>query len=405
MIINADITVIGGGASGLMCALRASQNNKNRKIIILEKEDRTGKKILVSGNGRCNLTNVHAKRGSYNGGNTDIIDILYENYPPQKIISYFNSLGLVTYEDSEGRVYPKSNLSSSVLNILRSYLRINGVREYTGINITDIKKAGEHFEIITDNSRITTKKLVIATGGTFDYKHVKNSNTKNVLEMLGYSYKDIRPALSGVNAPDLPLDFLHGIRVKGRVSLYVENIKVKEDSGEIQFTKNGLSGICVFNLSRHIENDKKCFIKISLLPELSDSEIENYLITSKDNLCEKNLDDLFTGMFHKNIGMTLLKECNINIHKSGKDLTGDELKKLVHIINSWDIKVKSKKDFKNAQVSAGGIGTDEINNKTFETVKHKNLYILGEALDIDGECGGFNLQFAFASGMCAGDNI
>ncbi len=373
-------------------------------VTVLERLPRVGKKLLLTGNGRCNLSHIGADAKSYHGdGSEELINILFENYNPDAVLSYFNRLGLMTTADSEGRVYPRSNLATSVLDILRMRLNDCGVKEACGVDIREIRKVRGGYEIITADACIVCEKLVIAVGGKADY--AGRESGASVIKDLGLATVKPTPSLSPVKVESDIIRSLKGVRVSARVSLIHHDEIIKQERGEVQFTDSALSGICIFDLSRYANRIPGCEIAVALLPEMSDDAILAELKRRIDLNHAGTLSDIFIGLFHKNIGIALIKSAGMKPSDPCADISDKELKALAHTINDWRFKTLPRYDFKNAQVTAGGVKLSEINHHTFETKRHKGLYIIGEALDIDGDCGGYNLQFAFASGMCAGDHI
>ena len=401
---NVFAAIIGGGAAGMMCALRAAENNPGQKIIILEKADRIGKKLLVTGNGRCNLSHLGATAESYHGDGCDeLINILYEKYNSDTVIEYFNRIGLMTTADNEGRVYPRSNLASSVLDVLRMRLNDRGVETACGVEISELRKVRGGYEVITADEIICAEKLIIAVGGKADY--AGRESGAGIIKDLGLATVKPSPSLSPVKVESDALRSLKGVRVSAAVSLFDHDQLIKSERGEVQFTEGALSGICVFDLSRYANAHSGCEIAVALLPDMTDDAIYEEIrrrITLNQNGV---LSDCFIGLFHKNIGIALIKAAGLKPSAPCKYISDKELKALSSIIDDWRFKTIPRHDFKNAQVTAGGINLSEINHHTFESKRHKGLYIIGEALDIDGDCGGYNLQFAFASGMCAGDRL
>ena len=401
---NIYAAVIGGGASGLLCALRAAQRHVGEPILILEKADRVGKKLLVTGNGRCNLSHLNADASSYHGEDSEaLINILFEKYNPDAVLDYFHRLGLMTAADSEGRVYPRSNLASSVLDVLRMRLSACGVQEQCGVNIRELRKTRGGYEIVTDDEIITAKKLVMAVGGKADYAGRESGS--DILRTLGVPVQKLSPSLSPVKVTDDCLRSLKGVRTTAEVRLIHRGDVIKAERGEVQFTEGALSGICVFNLSRFANRTPDCEIALSLLPDLTADEIINDLKERRTLNADGVLSDLFVGLFHKNIGIAIIKAAGLSPSVLCADISDKEIKQLAEVINGWLFHTVPRHDFKNAQVTAGGVKLSEIDPRTFECKRHSGLYIIGEALDIDGDCGGYNLQFAFASGMCAGDSL
>lgn len=401
---NVYAAVIGGGSGGMMCAVRAAERHPNEKIVILEKADRVGKKLLVTGNGRCNLSHIGADAESYHGeGSTDLINILIKKYNSDAVLRCFHTFGLLTHADHEGRVYPLSNQASSVLDVLRKRLAELSVDMYCGEEIQSIQKTAEGYEIVTADRRIFARKAVIAVGGRNDHAG-RESGSRELLRSLGVGMTKVSPSLSPVKVNNDLLRSLKGIRAQAEVRLIKNHQVVKSERGEVQFAENALSGICIFDLSREA-NKGGCEISVNLLPDLSPdrlySEIEGRLQRDAD----ASVSDIFIGMFHKNLGLAILKSSGVRPSALCKDISEKEIKSLSRHIADWRFSCEENRDFKKAQVTAGGVKLSEIDAHTFMCKRHKGLYIIGEALDIDGDCGGYNLQFAFASGMCAGDSL
>lgn len=401
---NVYAAIIGGGAAGMMCAIRAAEKHPHKHIVILEKADRVGKKLLVTGNGRCNLSHLDANAESYHGeGSSAFINILFEKYNSSAVLHYFRKLGLLTKADGEGRVYPVSNQSSSVLDVLRKRMRELDVREICGVDIRGMQKSAQGYEIFTADEHIYAEKTVIATGGKADYAG-RESGSVDILHMPGLSVTHLSPSLSPVRVKSDLLKSLKGIRAEATAALIQNKTIVKSERGEVQFTDGALSGICVFNLSREA-NQNDGTISLNLLPDMTEEEIAKEMQSRVTRDTNAPASEIFTGMFHKNIGVAILKSSGIRPSSLCKDISDTELKKLIKHITDWRFECERSRDFKKAQVTAGGIRLSEINAHTMEAKKHKGLYVIGEALDVDGDCGGYNLQFAFASGMCAGDSL
>jgi predicted Rossmann fold flavoprotein len=394
--------IIGGGAAGLMCAIRAAQNHPGQTIVILEKADRVGKKLLVTGNGRCNLSHMGADAKSYHGDESDtLINILFEKYSPVAVLSCFRTLGLLTHTDSEQSVYPLSNQASSVLDVLRMRIAQLPIETICNTDIRRIQKTAEGYEITTPELRLFAKKLVIAAGGKADYAG-RDNDSRELLRTLGLSMTKLTPSLSPVKVKNELLKSLKGIRASAKATLIRDKKIIKIERGEVQFADGALSGICIFNLSRHA-NLGGCEIHLNLLPDFTDEQVERELTERFRR--SNSAGEIFTGMFHKNIGLALLKSCGIKPSASCQDISNKEIKSLFRHITDWRFVCEETRDFKKAQVTAGGVRLSEIDPRTFESNRHRGLYLIGEVLDIDGDCGGYNLQFAFASGMCAGDHL
>ena len=397
--------IIGGGASGLVCGCVAGKRNPDKKIVIIERDNRVGKKILVSGNSRCNLTNITANKSNYNSSFDGGIDNLLMKYPPQKIIDYFESIGLVTFADSEGRVYPLSKQSTAVLSVLRNELRRNNVEEICDTEVIKISKTDKGYKLHCTDKIIFANKIVIATGGKNNYAQKVIQSSHSVCESAGLRSTKLTPSLSPVKVNSPYIKSLKGIRAQGKVSAVVNGKNIRSDVGEIQFANDALSGICVFNLSGILNNTDQAEIIVQLLPDYSFTEIKDMLYKRIALVKNESVQEVFTGLFHKNIGIALLKESNIDTNFTCNKLTKDHINKLANVINEWHFKVNKNIDFSSAQVTRGGIIGNQIDPLTLECNNLKNIYICGEVIDVDGDCGGFNLQFAFSSGMCVGEQL
>ena len=391
-----DVIVIGGGASGLVAAIEAGKHFE--RVALLEKESRMGKKILATGNGKCNLTNINANIKDYSGSLCYGVKRLYSEYSPKDIIKYFENMGLVTYADEFGRVYPKCNQASAVLDTLRNNIRLNDIDEFTECKVTDIV-VGENFEIVTNNERFFSKRIIIACGGKSSPYLGSDGSMFEVIERLGHTFTEISPALCPIIVKSDIIKSLKGVRAKGKVSVLNKGKVVKSDIGEIQFTENSISGICAFNLSGLIYDT----VRVSLLPDMSNNEIINMLKNRREILKDLTVDNFLLSIFNNKISAVLLKKSNINsLNRRCADISNKEIQDLAHNINNLDFKTTGKNDFGRSQVTKGGIPSSEINIETMESLYIPNLYFCGEVLDIDGICGGYNLQFAFASGIKAG---
>lgn len=391
-----DVIVIGGGASGLVAAIEAGKHFE--RVALLEKESRMGKKILATGNGKCNLTNINANIKDYSGSLCYGVKRLFSEYSPKDIIKYFENMGLVTYADEFGRVYPKCNQASAVLDTLRNNIRLNDIDEFTECKVTDIV-VGENFEIVTNNERFFSKRIIIACGGKSSPYLGSDGSMFEVIERLGHTFTEISPALCPIIVKSDIIKSLKGVRAKGKVSVLNKGKVVKSDIGEIQFTENSISGICAFNLSGLIYDT----VRVSLLPDMSNNEIINMLKNRREILKDLTVDNFLLSIFNNKISAVLLKKSNINsLNRRCADISNKEIQDLAHNINNLDFKTTGKNDFGRSQVTKGGIPSSEINIETMESLYIPNLYFCGEVLDIEGICGGYNLQFAFASGIKAG---
>lgn len=394
-----NLAIIGGGASGLACAIEFKRNFPDKTAVIIEKLNRVGKKILVTGNGRCNLTNLNASSRDYNC--PDFVSPAMGMFTPQNNIDFFRSIGLLTYTDSENRVYPHSNTASSVLNCLRFECERLGVAFITDTPVREIKKSG-HFII---NNTFSSDKAVICTGGRSSPSHGSDGSGYELLKQLGHKIKPAFPSLVQIcTQTDFP-KFLKGIRVKCSASL-TENGAVKGQSrGEILFTDYGISGIAALDLSSYIAKsnpDSSKHVSLDMAENLKHNQLVSYIRDcikrSKDGTCE----NLLSGLLASRVGQAVMKYCSINLSRKASSLSSGEIEKIASAVKDFRLNVTGTKGFDSSQVTSGGAMLNEFNKNTLESKKIKGLYCCGEVLDIDGLCGGFNLQWAWSSGRLAG---
>ena len=359
------LTIIGGGASGLMLASILKKNKANIDITIVEKLEHVGKKILATGNGKCNLSNANITSSCYNNSFGFTIANSFNSN------EYFNALGLLTTIDEEGRIYPLSNTANSVLDILRD--SVNGVNIKTSCNIIKVNKDNKGYTLKSENGEtFTCDILAFASGGKTYYKE---NNTYMMASMLSHRIMPLRPTLTPIKIKE-NLASIENLRAKVNAKLIADNKVVYEDNGEVLFKKDNLSGIVIFQLSSYIARNpyKKYQIVLDLLPCMNEKEIVSHLNTYKS----------MTGLFPKMINQYILKLSNNNYELVAKN------------IKNLTFNVTEVIEFKNAQVTSGGICVEELKD-TLESKIHDNLYFMGEIIDVDGICGGYNLQFAFAS--------
>ncbi len=398
-----DAVIIGGGASGLMCAISAKRKNPALNIGIIEKNDRVGKKLLSTGNGRCNLTNSNVGVNRYVGNADKLLSAVIKKYNTQKLIEYFKSLGLQTVKDSEGRYYPLSRQASTVLDVLRFNCDELGVKIYCGETIRSVKKQ-KGFVIKTEQNEFEADKLVVAAGSKAAPKLGGNGSASDILKNLGHSFTPFAPAICPVKVRSDVLKSLKGLRANACVTLYKGSKSLRTEIGEVQFNEDNLSGICVFNLSLFTSNDNT--IAVDLTPDISNTELYNILNKNKELFSKQTADNIFTGILQKRLSQAVLKSAGIkDFSRACSALSDIELKAAAQSAKRLVFKVTGNEGFDRAQACRGGVVGEEIDPETMQSKITKNLYICGEAIDVCGECGGYNLHFAFAGGIIAGEHL
>lgn len=399
---NYDVIVIGGCSAGLAAAINAKRLHENMNIAVLEKLPRIGKKILATGNGRCNLTNENALVHPYH--NHKFASVALEAYPPGTVKTFFESMGMLTRTDGEGRVYPRSNVASSVLDALRFETEKLGINIFCDTAVSKIKKSEDGF--IIDNE-FSAKKIIIACGGKSSPSQGSDGSIFDAVKNLGHSFTPLYPSLVPLIASSTDTKPLKGVRASGvELVAQADGRKIAESGGEILFTDNGLSGIAAMELAAEINENvkKKTFTNIDFMPEMTVDELYEYI--GKQRKIRKNLpiDELLTGILPKMVGIQICKV--IKLYKSGKmiaSLTDNDCRSLAMNIKNYSLCITGTKDFRDSQVTRGGIKTTEINPDTMESTICRDLYFAGEIIDVDGGCGGFNLQWAWSSGLLAGE--
>ncbi len=402
------IAIIGGGASGLACAIELMQtveNKENVSVTVFEKLTRVAKKLLVTGNGRCNITNMNSAVSGYRG-DTAFTSYALNRFTPEENIKFFNRLGLYTRVEDEGRVYPLSNQASSVVDALRfecERLGIKTVCDYRAVHLKTIDTGVAQKIVINNRDRFDY--VVVACGGKAAKVHGTDGDGYDMLKMFGHTVISPAPALVSLNCEDFT-KALKGVRSICKIDLIIDGEKALENYGEVQFTDYGLSGIPIMQLSRFVSVSPSNNIEIHLdvTPDFTKTQIEEYLIARRSvdtGLCE----NLLSGIMNKQLCISLLKECGIAVNGRVNNLTDTELEKIAEIIKCWKIKVKNSRSFDYAQVTAGGADCKEFDNETMESRFVKNLFCCGEVLNVDGDCGGYNLQWAWSSGRLAGKTI
>lgn len=392
------IIVIGGGASGLICAIRLARRGK--KVEILEKNSSVCKKVLITGNGKCNYFNIDISVNHYRSSNIDILNDIMNEKNINKVLDFFGSIGVVP-RIKNGYYYPYSNTSTTIKNLLLLECKKLNIKITTDIIVTDIIK-NNNFIIKTNKQDFTCDKVVISTGSMASIKD--DYNGYQILEKLGHKVIKPLPALVMLEGFENFYKDWAGIRCDASVSLYENEKYIDTQIGEVQLTNYGISGICVMNLSgrvsRIIDNNNKAYLKINFIPFVDNG----YKYLEERSKLNMTIIEMLESIINYKLLYVILKKCNINSNLTWNELSNKQKILLVDNIFNFKFDVKNTKDFLNAQVISGGVKLDELNSN-LESKLIKDLYITGELLDVDGDCGGYNLGFAWLSGIIVGDNI
>ena len=402
--MKTEIAVIGGGASGMMAAITARKSGK--EVVILERKDRILKKVLITGNGRCNITNVNADISNYFGKNVSSVENILNSFNPQDTMDFFNGLGIVCNEENRGKVYPLSGQASSVVDALRFEAERLGIKIETEFYVRKIEKDGFKFKIYSeDRKKIEAGRVILAAGGQSYPELGSNGSGFELAKELGHSVTRLSPSIVQLKTEKNQVKGLQGIKTDVAVTAYGDNKKICTYDGELLFTDYGISGNVVFNISFVMPLYKNVEFEIDFMEKFDYNELYEMLKERKKMMSHLTMENYFNGMINKKLGQFLSKVSGIEkLSKSVKDLNDSEIRKLCTVLKKYRVKILETTGFKNAQVTAGGVSLDEVNSETLESKIVKGLYFSGEVLDVYGECGGFNLQWAWASGYIAGKN-
>lgn len=400
------IIVVGGGAAGMMAAIVAKRNGL--EVTLLERNDRVGKKLLATGNGRCNYTNLNINIENYHGMDNSFASDALEELNMDKTIEFFEDLGITPAEEENGKVYPMSFQSSSMLDVLRYELSYLGVELITECFISEIRKKKKFVVRAKDGRIFEADRVILATGGMATPVSGSDGNGYSIAKSLGHSVTDIFPGLVQLKLEGSVFKQINGVKFVGIAGIYHKNFLISEDKGDILFTDYGISGPPILQISRkaieYMNKGLEVELRVSIIHTKTLEELEAYLLKRFKKMPMKTIAEGLIGLINKKLIIPILKELNIDKDVSIMDISTDDIEKLTQLLNSWSFKIIGNKGWGQAQVTAGGVNTKEVNKKTMESKILEGLYIVGELLDIDGDCGGFNLQWAWSSGYVAGIN-
>ncbi|MDD4700459.1 MAG: aminoacetone oxidase family FAD-binding enzyme [Oscillospiraceae bacterium] len=399
-----DVIVVGAGAAGMAFSILAKRQNPNLEILLIESRDRVGKKLITTGNGRCNITNSDYDIMRYHGKNPQFANSALSGFPPAKQAEFFSSLGVLVDFEQDGRAYPLSGQASSVVDALRFALDELGVEVLTSTSVNKIKKSDNAFIVNTEGNDYYCHSVVIACGGIAGGK-LGNESGYTLLKSLGHLILERRPSIVQIRTDLTFVKQLKGIKVTGNVSVLDNGNKLKTEFGEILFCEYGLSGPAILQLSRLISFNQTSEISLDFVPAYSEFDLVKMMLIRKSDLSLRPVSEFFTGFLNKRLGQVIAKYCEIDIRELVSDLTTKEIAVLAHTIKEFRIAAIGTTGMSNAQVTAGGADTDQFFDTTLMSKKTKGLFAIGEVLDIDGDCGGFNLSWSWASANAAANGV
>ncbi len=405
-----DIAVIGGGASGMMAALSAAKASPGLRIAVTERLNRVGKKLMATGNGRCNLTNTAASERDYHGS-VSFMRPAMTAFPPEAVMNRFMELGVYPRVEEDGKVYPMSDQASSVLDALRLSMEECSIEEICDFEAVSLTRAKEGYRLTAkDGRQLIARRIICAAGGLAAPSLGGSASGYRLLESCGHELTPRFPALVQLKTnPDYTRP-LKGTKYAGKIDLMIDERIVRTETGEILFTEYGLSGIAVMQLSRiasealNAKRPRRVSARLHLLP-MSTEQAVSLLTQRRELLSRRPLENFLTGLVNKRAGQMLIKwSTGLALSEPSSALTDEHLAALASMLTGWTLEITGTQGFDQAQVTAGGVDTRDVNPDTMESLLADGLYITGEILDIDGDCGGFNLQWAWASGMLAGES-
>lgn len=389
-----NIIIIGAGPAGMVAAINAK--NENNKVILIEKNERIGKKLLATGNGRCNYTNLILSEENYSS--KDFVKETLKDFSNEDLINYFKVLGLESTTDGN-RVYPLTLKANSVLNILIYWLEKKDIDIRTNTEVREIKKNKAGFDVITDGETIKADVVIAAFGGKSMPASGSDGRSFEILKKLGLKITDLKPALTQVKLESKYLKHLSGTKVLGEAKLFKRNKEIDRRRGEILFTNYGISGPPILDLSVNISEDN--FIEVPLINNVDEKTVD-MLYSRYYMFPDFSLEEYLMGIVDKKFIHYIVDYLNVDKKMAMNMISMADFQKIIEVLLKSCFKVIGTTGFKNSQVTRGGVDLSQINCHDYSTKKYENLYIIGEALNIDGDCGGYNLHFAFASGYRLG---
>ena len=392
------VGVIGGGASGMAAALAAAEN-PGVQVLLFERQSRVGRKLQATGNGRCNLSNLNSGMEHYHGEDAAFGVHAMETFGVSDTLAWFRELGLVTVAEPSGRVYPYSDQANSVVDVLRFALEKPNIQVVTGCEVTKVRKTGDTFAVTAGEKTYSCHKVIIACGGLAGTKLGGSMSGYKLLAKFGHHSTRLRPALVQVKCGWGGITALKGVRANCTAQVLCDGVPHAESTGELQFTEYGLSGPVIFEVSRDVCTGGNWTCRLDFLPHMDTKELAVLLRTKARAVLP--VEELLTGILHNRLGRVLTRSAGIRSGLVG-ELSDDKINAVCRAVKSFELELTEPLGMDSAQVTAGGVLTSEFDPQTMESRLVKGLYACGEVLDIDGDCGGYNLQWAWSSGRVAG---
>ena len=400
---NEDTIIIGAGAAGLAAAITLGRAGKT--VVVFEKNTKAGKKILVSGNGKCNITNQKISTSRFHGQAPEFISHVLQTYDFQKIKTFFDSLGLALTEGKSGQMFPMSLQASTVVELLLYEAQHVGVKILYESAILKLEKRGEGFYLESNHGDFNTTNLIIASGSPAAPQLGGTEDGYAFAKSLGHTITALSPALVQLCSDASWVKRCAGVKIPGLAKLYANGEYISEKKGDLLFTNYGISGLAILDISREastrLGQGEYCDLVLDLLPGFNKEQLTNMLLNRISSESHKHIELWLYAIMNKKIAPIIIEQSKC-IAKVEKELNRKEIGKLVYAIKNLKLPLSGTKGYEGAEVTAGGVKTTEVGADTMESKIVPNLYFAGEILDVDGDRGGFNFHFAWASGLSAG---
>ena len=394
------IGIVGGGASGMAAALAAAEEHSNQ-VLLFERQARLGRKLLATGNGRCNLTNLYISDDRFHGEQPAFAKSAITAFAPEETLAWFRQLGLFTVSEASGRVYPYSDQANSVVDVLRYALEQDNINLHMGFEVMKIRRTDGGFFVENGQESVFCHRLIIACGGLAGSKLGGTMAGYKLLAKLGHHTTKLRPSLVQLKSSWGGIAGLKGVRANCKAAIYCDGKLHGESIGEIQFTEYGISGPVIFEISRDAcQRSGQWSCVLDLLPDVSKDVLMAELLRRRET--QLPVEELLTGILHNRLGRVLTKAAGVRVSGQVSALSNEDIRQVAAAVKSFEMVLTEPLGMDAAQVTAGGVRTEEFDPHTMESLLVPGLYACGEVLDIDGDCGGFNLQWAWSSGRCAG---
>ena len=398
-----ELITIGGGASGIIASIAAAERGRN--VLLLDKSDHPGRKILASGNGRCNLMNTGYPRYY---GEHHFAEQVITRYSAERLTEYFQKIGLMMTEEEDGRKYPLTYQSASVVSVLKNALKLYHVTVENNTCVTEVCRSSEGFTVSTASGvQYRGRKVLIACGGAAQPKLGGTKDGYKLLKSLGHTVVPVSPALVPLTTDKKSISGLSGIRTKCQVSIFRNREMIHREYGEVLFTEYGVSGICVMQCAR-FSGSQDTYMELDFLNNIFEdkTDIITELKRRRSMLSDFSPVSILDGILNAKLSYAVMKQACIPLHgETAGELSDEDLERIMHAVTHYRLEIIGTRGFDYAQVTAGGADCSEFNPETMESKIVPGLYAAGEVMNVDGDCGGFNLMFAFSSGITAGTAI